>query len=80
MNEMYEETVNNFSFGNTTTVWKEIYTIHMVYMKARLFFFSPLSCSSAGKKFLFSATSDFPVSVQGLGYLGGIKLCSPTDR
>lgn len=40
MNEIYEEMVNNFSFGNTPTIWKEIYTIHMAYMKARFFFSS----------------------------------------
>lgn len=55
--------------------------LHHTYgLRGPQIFFSPLACSSAGKKFLLSATSDFPVSVHGPGSLGGIKLCSPTDR
>ena len=38
MNDIYEEMVNNFSFGNTSTVGKQIYTVHMVYMNPRYCF------------------------------------------
>lgn len=62
-----------FLFKNAS-IRKHIWTIYKIYMNPRLFFL-PFSWRSVGKKFLLSATSDFPVSTQGPGSLGGIKLC-----